>query len=141
MRVPRATRASALSRIDREALSTPEANEYTVTIGASMAFASLNGAHYNTVTDLGVTADGEKGYVSTANNAGTVVVYSSTDANGKFRLDGNARRWCYNDMEASPNYTSFYKEKVLYKSYEIVDNGKARQTFVDEDEVTMTNKK
>ena len=44
-------------------------------------------------------------------------------------------------MQVSPNYTSFYKEKVLYKSYEIVDNGKARQTFVDEDEVTMTNKK
>ena len=64
-----------------------------------------------------------------------------TDANGKFHIEGNATDWCYTDMQVSPNYTSFYREKATYKSYEIVDNGKARQTFVDEDEVTMTNKK
>ena len=64
-----------------------------------------------------------------------------TDANGNFHLDGNARRWCYNDMEACPNYKSFYKEKVLYKSYVIVDNGKANLTYENKDETTMTNMK
>ena len=64
-----------------------------------------------------------------------------TNASGKFQIEGEATDWCYTDMQVSPNYTSFYREKATYKSYEIVDNGKARQTFVDEDEVTMTNKK
>ena len=64
-----------------------------------------------------------------------------TDANGKFQIEGKATDWCYTDMQVSPNYTSFYREKATYKSYEIVDNGKARQTFVDEDETTATNKK
>ena len=63
-----------------------------------------------------------------------------TDANGEFEIEGGATDWCYNDLQVSPDYTSFYREKVIYKSYEIVDNGDANLTFVDESEVTSTVK-
>ena len=63
------------------------------------------------------------------------------NSNGAFVLDGQGRLWCYNDMYVAPNYTSFYKAEVLYKSYEIVDNGNAKLTYEDLDETTATNKK
>ena len=63
------------------------------------------------------------------------------DSKGNFCLDGQGRLWCYNEMYIVPHYTSFYKADLLYKSYEIVDNGNAALTYEDLDETTATHKK
>lgn len=63
------------------------------------------------------------------------------DANGNYKIEGDGRYFCFYYLTSCPNYESFYKSYVGYKTYEIVDGGSATQTFVIAEEVTWTKDK
>ena len=86
--------------------------------------------------DMFVLDYGNVGYIPSG-YASATQTYSTT---GTWSLSGTARNWCYNYLAFQPCYESFYKEKMIYKSYEIFA-GKATKTYEDTEETTMTNKK
>ena len=136
----------SMFRIDRAALATLEGAGYTVEIGATMGTSYFDGTKYNEVSDLTVTADAEKGYVTTAEKAEAVVVYSSTGADyatNKYAvLNANEYKFAYTTIFSETYETAeYYTAEFCYRGFlALSKKGEAPQIiYVDADGEALGN--
>ena len=129
----------SMFRIDKAALATLEGAGYTVEIGATMGTSYFDGTKYNKVSDLAVTADAEKGYVTTAEKAVAVVVYSSTGADyatNKYAvLNANEYKFAFTTLFSETYETAeYYTAEFCYRGFlALTKDGVTDVIYVDAD--------